>query len=188
MASIQRYSTRLRGFHLRNYRVAGGEETEMFTAELYLHEERVGFIRNNGHGGPDFVEILARRKEWSAFAQYIHEHPMMLDEDEKPSQYVSADEDASAFLRAMAKIEDELRRSRKYHSGAMGHVWGSPYPGMEHWAVIDAVRFFWGIPGLDAETMLAEISPDTFWIVILGRDNPEFLRAESVPHPGRGTR
>lgn len=36
MASITRHSTRLMGFHLRQYRKAEGDETEMFSARIYL--------------------------------------------------------------------------------------------------------------------------------------------------------
>jgi hypothetical protein len=180
VSKIQRYSTRVRGFHLRNYHVAGREETEMFTAELYLDEERIGYVRNHGTGGPDLVDVHTRRTEWQAFAEFIHRHPMMLDENGKPPDFGSPDEDASAFLRTMAKIEDDLRRSRKYRSGVMGHVWGDP-SGSAFQAVVDAVQIFWEVDGLDGETMVRELSPTTFWIVVLGRDNAEFLRP-AAPH------
>ena len=39
--SITRHSTRLMGFHLREYRKAEGDETEMFSARIYRGETEV---------------------------------------------------------------------------------------------------------------------------------------------------
>lgn len=59
---------------VKNYKVAewASEETECFTASLYLDGKRIGTARNDGHGGPDYYDFLTPAGE-KAFWDYVKE-------------------------------------------------------------------------------------------------------------------
>ncbi|HKP75641.1 MAG TPA: hypothetical protein VJT67_08865 [Longimicrobiaceae bacterium] len=180
MADITRYSTRLMGFHLREYRSAEGDETEMFSARIYLGEAEAGMARNSGEGGPDHIYIhFAHRDAWDKFVQYMDEHPMAVREDGSSETYLDGEESALMLLRALHDAEQSLVRSRKYRSGLIQHVWERPFDGGGWWATAQVL--------LSAATTLPaeQADPGTFRVLLLGTDNERFAR-EEAPLPGRG--
>ena len=182
MAAIERYSTRLMGFHLRDYRTAEGDETEMFSARIYQGETEVGSARNSGTGGPDFIDIrAAHRAEWERLARYMDEHPIAFREDGTREEYVSGEEAALMILRDLHDVERSLSRSRKYRSGLVGFAWERPFEGAGWWAAAQVLR-----------STAAAIRPEDadlglFRILVLGTDNERFAR-EEAPLPAPGTR
>lgn len=181
MASITRHSTRLMGFHLRQYRMAEGDETEMFSARIYLGEAEVGVARNGGTGGPDMIDVWSpHREEWERLTRYMDEHPVAVDEDGTRHEYVSGEEAALRILRDLHDAEQSLSRSRKYHSGLIGFTWERPFEGYSWWATPHVLFSAAGaVSPEDADGGL-------FRILVLGRDNDRFAR-EEAPLPGRAT-
>lgn len=177
MAAIDRHSTRLMGFHLRDYRAAEGDETEMFSARIYLGETEAGIARNDGGGGPDFIDICAgQRAEWARLARYMEEHPIALKADGTREEYVSGGEAAMMILRDLHDAERSLSRARKYRSGLMGFTWDRPFERGGWWATAHVLLS--AAPAVTPE----EARPGLFRILILGRDNERFSR-EAAPPP-----
>ena len=48
------------------------QETEAYTASVYLDGKKVGHVRNDGNGGPDFVELDIRFREPRATSDEIN--------------------------------------------------------------------------------------------------------------------
>lgn len=179
MAKITRYTTRLMGFHLREYRKAEGDETEMFSARIYLGDTEVGIARNGGTGGPDMIDIRpAHREAWARLARYMEEHPVAVKEDGTRDEYVSGEEAALMILRDLHDAEQSLSRSRKYRSGLVAYTWERPFEGSSWWA--EAHVLFSGAAAVSPE----DADPGFFRILVLGRDNERFAR-EEAPLPGR---
>lgn len=177
MAAIDRHGTRLMGFHLRDYRKAEGDETEMFSARIYLGEREVGIARNGGTGGPDFIDIRAEhRTAWERLARYMEEHPIALKEDGSREEYVSGEEAALMILRDLHDAERSLSRSRKYRSGLVGFAWERPFEGSGWWATAHVLLS--AAPAVAPE----EAERDLFRILVLGSDNERFSR-ETAPLP-----
>jgi hypothetical protein len=180
MAAIERHSTRLMGFHLRQYRKAEGDETEMFSARIYLGDTEVGMARNGGTGGADFIDIgREHRAEWERLARYMEEHPVALKEDGTREEYVSGEEAALMILRDLHDAEQSLSRSRKYRSGLVGFAWERPFEGSGWWATAHVL--------LSAAAALTPEDTDQglFRVLVLGRDNERFSREEApLPQPG----
>lgn len=179
MARIPAHSTRLMGFHLRNFRSAEGDESEMFSARIYLGEQEIGFARNEGSGGPDLIHIdREHRPAWERLARYMDEHPMSVTDDGAPEMTMSGDEAAMIVLREIHHAEHDLSRSRKYRSGLLGFTWTEPFKGSGWWATATVLL-------TGAESVAPEdADPDVFWILVLGRDNERFAR-ETAPPPVR---
>lgn len=177
MASITRHSTRLMGFHLRQYSKAEGDETEMFSARIYLGETEVGIARNGGTGGSDFIDIHAEhRAEWDRLSRYTDEHPIALKEDGTREEYVSGEEAALMILRDLHDAERSLSRSRKYRSGLVGFTWERPFEGSGWWATAHVLLS--AAPAVAPE----EAEQDLFRVLVLGSDNERFSR-EAAPLP-----
>lgn len=180
MASITRHSTRLMGFHLREYRKAVGDETEMYSARIYLGETAIGVARNGGSGGPDRIEIGAPHREaWERLTRYMDAHPIAVHDDGAPDEYVSGEKAALIILRDLYDAERSLSRSRKYRSGLVGFTWRRPFERSSWWATAQLL--------FSTATALAphDADADLFRILVLGIDNERFTR-EAAPLP-RGT-
>jgi hypothetical protein len=178
MARITRHSTRLMGFHLRQYRKAEGDETEMFSARIYLGETEAGIARNGGTGGPDMIDVWSPHREaWDRLARYLEEHPIAVEEDGTRDEYVSGEEAALMILRDLHDAEQSLSRSRKYHSGLVAYTWERPFEGSSWWATAHVL--FSGAP----EVSPNDADPGLFRILVLGVDNERFAR-EAAPLPG----
>ncbi len=74
---------------VKNYKRVewASEETDCFTASLYVDGKRVGTARNDGHGGPDYYEFESREAETrfeAAVAEWVdsvkHEPRWQLDD------------------------------------------------------------------------------------------------------------
>ena len=179
MASITRYSTRLMGFHLREYRKAEGDETEMFSARIYLGESEIGIARNEGTGGPDRIDIWSPHREvWERLTRYMGDHPIAVAADGTPDEYMSGEEAALMILRDLHDAELKLFRARKYRSGLVGYVWDRSLEDSSWWATAHVLLTAAASVGpADAERAL-------FRILVLGTDNERFARADA-PLPGR---
>jgi hypothetical protein len=176
MAGITRYSTRLMGFHLRDFRSAEGDETEMFSARIYLGETEAGHARNSGDGGPDFIYIhSAHRDAWDRFVQYMDAHPMAVRDDGSSETYLDGEEAALMLLRVLHDAEQSLVRSRKYRSGLVEHTWERPFEGGGWWATAHVLLS--GAAALPAE----QATPGAFRVLLLGADNERFARGEAPP-------
>lgn len=174
MASISRHSTRLMGFHLREYHRAEGDETEMFSARIFLAETEVGMARNGGTGGPDRIDIWSPHREaWERLARYMEENPVVVREDGMRDEYVSGEEAALMILRDLHDAEQSLVRSRKYHSGLVAYTWERPFEGSGWWATAHVL--FSGAPAVSP----GDVSPGLFRILVLGIDNDRFAREEA---------
>jgi hypothetical protein len=176
MASTTRHSTRLMGFHLRAYRKAEGDETEMFSARIHRGETEVGIARNGGTGGPDRIDICSPHREaWEGLARYMDEHPIAVRDDGTRDEYVSGEE---AALMILHDAEQSLFRSRKYHSGLVGYVWERPFEGSSWWATARVLL------SAAARVSAEDADPGLRRILVLGTDNERFAR-EDAPLPGR---
>ena len=182
MASVARHSTRLMGFHLREYRKAEGDETEMYSARIYLGETEIGIARNGGTGGPDRIDIWSPHREaWERLTRYMDAHPIAVREDGTEDEYVSGEEAALMILRDLYQAERSLSRSRKYHSGLLGFNWQRPFERSSWWAT--AHHIFSSAASVAPESA----DPDLFRILVIGIDNERYAR-EEAPVPGRGGR
>jgi hypothetical protein len=180
MASITRHRTRLMGFHLREYRKAEGDETEMYSARIYLGETEVGLARNGGTGGPDRIDVWAPHREaWERLIRYMDEHPIAVRDDGTRDEYVSGEEAALMVLRDLYEAEQSLSRSRKYHSGLVGFAWQRPFEGSSWWATAHVLL------SPSASVSPEEADPDLFRILVIGTNNERYAR-EEAPLPGRG--
>ena len=178
MANIARHSSRLMGFHLRDYKRGDGDETEMFSARIFLHEIEAGFARNGGDGGPDLIYIQPEHRDaWNRLVAYMDENPVAMEEDGSRDEYLPGEEVARWVLRDLHDAERSLSRSRKYNSGLLAYTWEHLREG-GWWAI--AVTLF--TPATDVDPEGAH--PDLFRILKLGIDNPCFVRAEA-PLPRR---
>jgi len=181
MASITPHSTRLMGFHLRQYRKAEGDETEMFSARIYLGNTEAGIARNGGTGGPDMIDIWSPHREaWERLARYMEEHPIAVNEDGTRDKYVSGEEAALMILRDLHDAEQSLSHTRKYHSGLVAYTWELPFEGSSLWATGHVL--FSGAAVVSSD----DADPGLFRILVLGRDNERFAR-EEAPLPGPAT-
>lgn len=179
MASITRHSTRLMGFHLRQYRKAEGDETEMFSARIYLGDKEAGSARNGGTGGPDMIDIWSPHREaWAGLTRYMEEHPIAANEDGTRNEYVSGNAAALMILRDLHDAEQSLSRSRKYHSGFVAYSWERPFEGSSWWATAHVLL------SSAAAVSPEDADPGLFHVLILGADNERFAR-EEAPLPGR---
>jgi hypothetical protein len=179
MANVARHSSRLMGFHLRDYKRGDGDETEMFSARIFLHESEVGFARNGGDGGPDLIQIHPEHRDaWDRLVAYMDENPVAVREDGSRDEYLPSEEAARLVLRDLHDAERSLSRSRKHNSGLLGFTWEHLREGGGWWAI--AVTLF--TPATDVDPEAAD--PDLFRILVLGTDNPRFLRVEA-PLPRR---
>lgn len=179
MANITRYSSRLMGFHLRDYKRGDGDETEMFSARIFLHESEVGFARNGGDGGPDLIHIHPEHRDaWDQLVAYMDENPVAVTEDGSRDEYLPSDEAARQVLRELHDAEQSLSRSRKHNSGLLAFTWEHLQEGGGWWAI--AVTLF--TPATEVDPEAAE--PDLFRVLVLGTDNPRYSRTEA-PLPRR---
>lgn len=179
MANVARHSSRLMGFHLRDYKRGDGDETEMFSAKIFLHESEVGFARNGGDGGPDLIYIQPEHRDaWNGLVAYMDENPVAVEEDGSRDEYLPGEEAARWVLRDLHDAERSLSRSRKYRAGLLAYTWEHLIDGGGWWAT--AVTLFTAASHVDPETA----DPELFRIMVLGTDNPRFSRAEA-PLPRR---
>lgn len=169
------------GFHLREYREAEGDETEMFSARIYQGDDEVGSARSSGMGAPVVIDIRPEyRWGWKRLTRYMEEHPVTLQEGGMRMRCLSADEAAMIILRDLHGAERSLSRSRKYRSGLVGYVWEQPFPGAGWWAT--AHLLFSAAEAVSAE----DADRGLFRILVLGTDNEHFAR-EEAPLPASGT-
>jgi hypothetical protein len=167
------------GFHLRDYKRGDGDETEMFSARIFLHEIEAGFARNGGDGGPDLIQIHPEHHDaWNRLVAYMHENPIAVREDGSRDEYLPSEEAARRVLRDLHDAERSLFRSRKHNSGLLAFTWEHLREDGGWWAI--PVTLFTPSRNVDAEAA----DPDLFRILVLGTDNPRFSRAEA-PLPRR---
>ena len=174
MAKIVRHSTRLMGFHVRDYKRGDGQETEMFTCRIFLNETEAGFARNGGDGGPDFIHIHPEhRAAWTLLVAYLDQHPTAVHDDGTRDEYLPGEEAARMVLRDLHEAEGSLSRSRKHRSGLLAYTWERPFAGGSWWA--NPVTLFTPAPHADPDAADA----DLFHILGLGTDNAGFIRPDA---------
>lgn len=104
---------------VKNYKHAewASEETDCFTASLYLDGKRIGTARNDGHGGPDFYDFVSKKAE-DAFNAYVKEWVESDEVQNDPRHQVNGecyacDESLVAEACRNYRREREMKRSMK---------------------------------------------------------------------------
>lgn len=181
MAAIERHSTRIMGFHLRELQTARGDESEMYSAQIFHGDVKAGTARNEGNGGSDLVRIdPAHREAWERLVRYMEEHPLAVREDGSREEYHSGEEAATALLRDIHDADARLYRSRKFRSALLGYRWDKPFPSGGWWA--EGRILFSPDSGIPLDT----VPGDLFHIVVIGADSARFARETAPPVPGSG--
>lgn len=69
---------------VKNYKIAewASEETDCYTASLYLDGKRIGTAQNDGHGGADFYDFVSPDAK-AAFEEYVEEWVASVQDDPK---------------------------------------------------------------------------------------------------------
>lgn len=179
MAATQRHSTRMMGFHLRQLQTAQGDETEMYSAQIFRADMEAGTVRNDGGGGSDLVRIdPGHREAWGRLVRYMEEHPRAVREDGSREEYHSGEEAATALLRDIHDADARLFRSRRFRSALLGYRWEKPFPGSGWWA--EGRILFSPDSAIEPET----VPGDLFHMVVIGADNLRFARETAPAVPG----
>jgi len=166
------------GFHLREYRRAVGDESEMYSARIFRGDAAAGFARNEGSGGPDILHIEPEhRAAWQVLTRYLEDHPIALREDGSREELVDGEQAALLILRDLHEAELSLSRSRKYRSGLVAFTWDRPLPGGGWWATTVVL-----LSPAD-EVTAADAAPHLFRVLVLGRDNDRFAREDAPLRP-----
>ncbi|HKP75528.1 MAG TPA: hypothetical protein VJT67_08285 [Longimicrobiaceae bacterium] len=186
MPTDMQYSTRLRGYHLQH---VDSCPDGWYSAWIYRGDTLVGHAHNEGAGGGDYIHILpAQRRPWLTFLTYIEQNPFCVDTSgARVAHELTPAEDAMYLLREIRDADARLRRSRKARSGALMFRWEGEYD-WKDWRSF-AYPHLWLSPAASSalRRRLETAPPHLFRFVILGEDNPRFLREQpaELPRPGR---
>ena len=105
---------------VKNYKRAewASEETDCFSASLYLDGKRIGTARNDGRGGCDFLDFESREKE-TAFREYVSEWIESIQDDQRFQIDGRCYADADSLV---AEACDVFRREKEMKRRAKGYA------------------------------------------------------------------
>jgi hypothetical protein len=106
---------------VKNYKRAewASEETDCFTASLYLDGKKIGWARNDGRGGCDFYDFVSRDAR-EAFEAYVEEWKKTVSDD--PNFCL---EDGRCFAGAESLVGEacaNFRREREMKKALKGYA------------------------------------------------------------------